>query len=112
MKRLSSSTSEFKNYAEEERYLQARKRVEKLKGFYGHFSTYLIINVFILGMIFFNLDKGENFWTFGHFSTALFWGIGVGFHALSVFGKGALFGKKWEERKIKEYMAKNERNWE
>jgi len=112
MKRLPSSTSEFKDYTQEERYIQARKRVEKLKGFYGHLASYIIVNIFILGLIFFNLEKGQSFWKFGHFSTAFFWGIGLAFHAFGVFGKGALFGKDWEERKIKEYMSRDERNWE
>ncbi len=113
MERLPSSrTSKFKDYTEEERYLQARKRVEKLKGFYGHFVSYIIVNIFILTMIFFNLDKEESFWQFGHFATAFFWGIGVAFHAAGVFGPNLLLGRNWEERKIKEYMSKNERNWE
>jgi hypothetical protein len=35
------------------------------------------------------------------------WGIGVGFHALGVFGPNLLFGKDWEDRKIKELMDKD-----
>ncbi|QHI39135.1 hypothetical protein IMCC3317_45360 [Kordia antarctica] len=114
MERLSSNktAANFKNYAEEERYIQAQKKVDKIKGFYGHFASYIIVNVFILTMIGLNLDNGESFWQFGHFSTAFFWGIGVAFHALGTFGSNFMFGKNWEERKIKEYMSKDERNWE
>ncbi|MBC8753850.1 2TM domain-containing protein [Kordia sp. YSTF-M3] len=111
MKKLPSS-SKFKDYAEEERYIYARKKVEKIKGFYIHFAVYIIINVFLLTIIALNMDEGDNFWEFGHFSTAFFWGIGIVFHAFGAFGSGVLFGKNWEERKIKKYMSKNERNWE
>jgi hypothetical protein len=113
MERLpSTKTSKFKNYSEEERYIQAKKRVDKLKGFYGHFTSYIIVNIFILSMIYFNIDNGESFWQFGHFSTAFFWGIGVAFHAFGVFGQNFILGPKWEERKMKQYMSKDERNWE
>lgn len=114
MERISSKniSSNFKNFAEEERYIQAQKKVDKLKGFYGHLASYIIVNIFILTMIALNLDKEESFWKFGHFSTAFFWGIGVAFHAFGVFGSNFLLGKEWEERKIKEYMSKNDRNWE
>ena len=114
MKRLASNktASNFKDYREEERYLQAQKKVDKLKGFYGHFISYVIVNVFILTMIVLNLDSGESFWQFGHFSTAFFWGIGVVFHAFGVFGSNLILGQKWEERKMKEYMSKENREWE
>lgn len=103
MKRLPSSKN-FKSYSEEELYLQARKKVEKIKGFYVHFAVYIVINIFLLAIIAVNLDKGENFWKFGHFSTAFFWGIGIVFHALGVFGADIIFGKDWEDRKIEEYI--------
>lgn len=105
MKRLPSSKS-FKNYSEEELYLQARKKVEKIKGFYVHFAVYIVINIFLLTIIAVNLDKDESFWKFGHFATVFFWGIGVVFHALGVFGPDIIFGKDWENRKIEEYMNK------
>jgi hypothetical protein len=34
----------------------------------------------------------------------LFWGIGIFFHWLSVFGFKNLLGTAWEEKKIKELM--------
>ena len=40
------------------------------------------------------------------------WGLGLASHAFSVFG----YGKSWEERKIEELMAKqqkiNQQKWE
>ncbi|MEM6721770.1 MAG: 2TM domain-containing protein [Bacteroidota bacterium] len=115
MERLPSNIdrSNFnKDYKKEEAYMRARKKVEKLKGFYGHFGSYVIVNVFILVLIAINLDEGESIWQFSHFSTAFFWGIGLAFHAASIFGPDFLLGRKWEERKIQEYMSNNRRNWE
>ncbi|WP_298424402.1 2TM domain-containing protein [uncultured Kordia sp.] len=105
MKRLPSSKN-FKNYTEEELYIQARKKVEKIKGFYIHFAVYIAVNIFLISIIAVNLDPGESIWQFGPFSTAIFWGIGVAFHGLGVFGTGLFFGKNWEERKIREYIDK------
>jgi TctA family transporter len=106
------SNSYNSDYTKEEAYMRARKKVESLKGFYGHLASYIIVNIFILALIGFNLDAGEPFFTFGHFSTPFFWGIGLAFHAMGVFGKDVILGRKWEERKIQEYMSDNRKNWE
>lgn len=93
---------------------RARKRVKSIAGFYKHLSVYLLINAFLLALKYFRLDPGETFFEFGTFSTAFFWGIGLGFHALGVFGTNAFFGSDWEERKIKEIMEREKRinKWE
>ena len=112
MERLPATANTYRDYSEEERYIQAKKHVEKIKGFYIHFAVYIIINIFLLIVIAANLDKGESFWQFGHFATAFFWGIGLVFHAMGVFLPDVVLGKKWEERKMREYMDRNERTWE
>ena len=106
-----------KEYLKEQQYLNAKKRVKEIKGFYSHFLIYLIINIFISGIIVFGLTYSgkssfsESFTNFGVYSTWLFWGIGVFFHWISVFGFKNLFGSAWEEKKIKELMKKDyERN--
>jgi hypothetical protein len=38
------------------------------------------------------------------------WGIGVFFHGLKVFNYMPFFGKDWEEKKIKEFMEKEEQS--
>lgn len=93
------------NYLEEERYIRAKKRVKQIQGFYWHLFWYLAVNIFILIMVY--RGSGENFFNFGTFSTAFFWGIGLAAHWASVFGRNLIFGKNWEERKIKEFMDKD-----
>ena len=94
------------DYKKEDAYIRAQKRLKQLKGFYWHAFWYLAVNIFIVGSIYRGADG--NIWNFGTFSTPIFWGIGLGFHALSVFGKNLFFSKSWEERKIDEYMKKEE----
>ena len=95
-------------FEEEERYLRAQKRVKEEKGFYNHLFWYVVVNIFIILSIVagYGWDFNQIF-TFNAYSTAVFWGIGLLFHAIGVFGKGIVFSKNWEERKIKEYMDKH-----
>lgn len=94
----------MRKFEKEDKYIEAQKRLKELKGFYHHLFWYLLVNMIIMIMVYINADDEYNFWNFGTFSTAFFWGIGLGFHAIGVFGKSVLFTQKWEERKIKEFM--------
>ncbi len=89
-------------YISEKRYERAKKKVDELKGFYIHFSIYLI---FVPVFIYLNVQSTSFPW-------ALFpifgWGMGVAGHAMEVFGYNPLLGKDWEQRKIKELMEKDD----
>jgi len=98
------------NYQEEERYYQARKRVNEIKGFYGNLVSYIVVNIFLLVL---NLVTSPNHLWF--YWPLLGWGIGVMFHGMKVFNYSPFLGKEWEERKIKEFMdkeKKNEQKWQ
>lgn len=97
-------------YQEEERYFKARKRVEEIKGFYGNLIAYILVNI---GLMVINLLTSPAYLWF--FWPMLGWGIGVVFHGLKVFNYMPFFGKDWEEKKIKEFMDKEEQSkntWE
>ncbi|WP_162127580.1 2TM domain-containing protein [Flavobacterium phycosphaerae] len=100
-------------HQDEIKYLEAAKRVKKIKGFYTHALVYVVINTaIILSKIDYHEDGSWSF-ELSHFSTALFWGIGLAAHGLSVFMPGMLLGKNWEEKKINELMEKEKNNkWE
>lgn len=100
------------DFNKEDAYLRAKKKFDKLKGFYWHLASYVVVNIFIIVMVTIRLDGDEPFWQFETFATAIFWGIGLTFHAMGVFGQDLLFGKSWEKRKIEEYMNKDKRSWE
>lgn len=95
------------NHIKEQKYIRAKKRVKAVKGFYTHFLVYILVNAFIL-MSKVLADGGwEIFWEWHSYNTPLFWGIGLAFHALKVFGMNFILGKEWEERKIKQLMDKD-----
>ncbi|WP_284651928.1 2TM domain-containing protein [Flavobacterium terrisoli] len=98
---------------DEIKYQEAAKRVKRIKGFYTHAIVYVVINIMI---IIAKMQFGDNgHWSFElrHFSTALFWGIGLIAHGMSVFMPGIILGKNWEDKKIKELMEKEKNNkWE
>ena len=90
---------------EKEKYYQAKKQVQEIKGFYAHLATFILVNTFLFILNF--MYSPYNWW----FYWPLFgWSIGLAFHALGVFGKNMFFGKDWEEKKIKEIMEKENRN--
>ena len=96
----------------EDRYIKAKRRVEKIKSFYIHAAWYVVINLFVLAMqAYHNYEDGEFIFDL-NFGMALMWGIGLGFHGLSVFGRSLFFNKQWEERKLKEFMEEDNRQQE
>lgn len=96
-------------YEKEEAYLRAQKKVKALVGFYWHLASYVIVNLFLIILI---VSNGGELFSFGTFATAFFWGIGLLFHFLGVYGPAFIFGKNWEQRKIKEIMDKEDKHWE
>ena len=95
-------------FQKDERYFAAQKRVKSIKGFYVHLTVYVFVNIFLSSQIYLNSEN--EFWRWESFSPALFWGIGLLAHGTSVFGTNLLFGKNWEERKIKEIMEKDKKS--
>jgi len=89
---------------EHDRYARAKRRVEEIRGFYRHLAAYIAVNLllFAINMV---ISPGA-LWFYW---VTIFWGIGVIFHALGVFAGGRVFGKEWEERKIREIMEHEER---
>ena len=97
------------NYTEQERYYQAKKRVEEISGFYVNLIAYIVFNVFFLIL---NLVTSPNELWF--YLPLVGWGVGVLFHGMKVFNYAPFLSKDWEERKIKELMDKENQtktNW-
>ena len=86
----------------EQRFQRAKERVKKIKEFHTHLAIYVI---FVLFFIYLNVNSGGFPW-------AIFpiggWGIGVLGHAADAFEYSIFFGKKWEQRKIKEILREEE----
>ena len=104
-----------KEFTQEQKYVLARKRVEKISKFYKHLATYIIVNIFLTAIfIVGDINDGdtfkEAFTDYHNYKIWLFWGIGIFFQALNTFGVRMFFKQDWEERKIKKYMEEQNNN--
>jgi len=95
------------DYNNEQKFIRARKKVKSIKGFYIHLMVYILVNAVILLSQALSDGGWRIFWHWQSYSTIIFWGIGLAFHAFGVFGMDFILGKDWEERKIKEFMDKD-----
>lgn len=101
-----------RDFTEQERFDRAKKRVNKIKGFYSHVLVYVVINIMIVIIKIQDLEPGESYFQYKNFFTLFFWGIGLAIHGLSVFLTDFILGKNWEERKIKKFMEEDRKHWE
>ena len=70
---------------------------------YTHAMVYVFVNIMLFVINFLTPGPWWFYWPL------IFWGIGLGAHALNVFGFGGRLGQDWEERKTRELMDKEER---
>lgn len=94
---------------ENSRYVRAAERVKKLKEFYQNLVSYCLVIPFL---IYINLTFSPQFHWF--WFPMFGWGIGLVFHGLEAYNYNMIFGRGWEERKIKEIMEEENkfRNYE
>jgi hypothetical protein len=96
-----TETTETYDNKYNDRYFDAKKKVENIKGFYGNFISFIVVNIFlfIINIIY----SPEHLWFFW---SLIWWGLGVVIHGLKVFDAFPVFAKGWQEKKIKELMDK------
>ena len=87
------------NYQDQERYLKAQKKAYEIKMFYENLFSYIGVNIIL---IIINLLTSPQYLWF--FWPLMGWGIGVIFHAISVFNYLPFLSKDWEERKLKVFI--------
>ncbi|MEN8798882.1 MAG: 2TM domain-containing protein [Flavobacteriaceae bacterium] len=89
-------------YIEDKRYQKAKEKVEAIKGFYGNLLAYCIVIPFLAWLN----------WRTTSFPWVVFpmlgWGLGVLLHGMEVYGYNPLWGKRWEERKLRELMEQED----
>ena len=94
------------NFDKEEAYIRAKKKFDKLKGFYWHLAAYVVVNMFLIISVTTQLDENESFWQFETFATAIFWGIGLTFHAMGVLGRIYYLEEVGKKEKLKSSWIK------
>lgn len=84
----------------QQRYQAAQERVNELRGFYSHLTTYILVN---LGLLALNYYSNQFAYPWALFPL-LGWGIGITSHALKTYRINIFLGKDWEERKLQQFM--------
>ncbi|ADF52755.1 MAG: histidine kinase [Zunongwangia sp.] len=94
----------------EEKYIEARRKVQKIKDFYTHLMVFIVVNLLLFGINWYTIDLSYPWFLWVFFG----WGIGLAFDYLKAFDKNPMFSKDWEERKINEYMNEehDQHRWE
>ena len=90
-------------------YDEARARANKKIGFYKHLKVYVFVNVL---MAILHASTGQDG---GWLATPFFWGIGLFFHYVRVFGlpgTGGLYSEDWEKRIYEEELEQLQREEE
>jgi hypothetical protein len=92
------------NEVNEDIYKKAKKKVKIIRGFYIHLGVFILVNSIVLIVISMIESDVELFWEYYPIAG---WGIGLAFHYFIVFGFDYVFGKNWEEKKIREILNKD-----
>ncbi len=82
-------------------YQNARRKVRRIKGFLNHLFSYLIVNLILFIANY--LNNPDDLWVIW---AVVIWGMFVLMHFFRVFITPGFLGREWEDRKIKDYMAK------
>lgn len=85
---------------DQDKYLRAKAHVASLKGFYIHLTVFIAV---MSGLVAVDYANGTSWWVQWPF---IGWGIGLLAHAYNIFSAKEKPEDGWEERKIKETMAK------
>ncbi len=80
---------------------KAIEEVKELKGFYMHIAVFLLIIPFLIGLNLLTSPQYHWFWW-----PIMGWGIGLGAHAIAVFGGSGLFGAEWEKKQIEKRLGR------
>ncbi len=89
----------------ENKYLRAKQKVADIKKFYTGLLTYVVF-ISLLAALNYYTNEWANPW----FLWAAFgWGIAIVIHAFKAFEWLPFMGRNWEDKKIKEYMDKDDK---
>jgi hypothetical protein len=78
---------------QDDRYQEAKRRVEAKKGFYVHAFFFVVLNAIFLAVL-----GWEFLWA------TVFWGVALVLHGASVFFRGNDWVKRWEQRAIQKEL--------
>lgn len=104
----------MENKGSTDKFLRAKERVSKIKGFYRHIGVFVLFNIPLvlfedrMAAAIFGERVASNPKAMEWVDWHLFiWGAILVIHALLVFGRIPAWIKKWEDRQIAKYMKRN-----
>ena len=88
----------------------ARYRVHKMKRFYIHLFIYIVGVLLYVAKTYYGAPF--NFWPIRHINCFFMWvwTFIIAVQGLKLFFREKVFGTDWEQRKIKEYLNKDQQN--
>ena len=93
---------------EEQKLLNAKKRLRRLKLFYIHFVGYLIVVALLVYNLYIVEGVYKNDIISLNLSVLVLWTMAIIIHAWKVFKEKTVFRKSWEDKKIASYLEKDE----
>ncbi|WP_454766083.1 sensor histidine kinase [Cupriavidus campinensis] len=93
----------WRSAADQRAYDDARRRVRALRGFYMHAMLYVAVNAILIAVNL--LTAPPRPWAGAPMAG---WGMALAAHGILVWSRVGLLGRRWEERKIAEYMARDQ----
>jgi uncharacterized membrane protein (DUF485 family) len=97
------------NKDQDNRFINAKNKVQKIKIFYLHLVLYFIVvalisyNFYIIEGPYTSIITGLNV------SVLVLWTVFISIHAWSVFKGRLFFTKRWEDRKTEEFLKEKEK---
>lgn len=94
----------METFERENKYIRAKHQVSLIKKFYTSLISYVVFIAALAG-----LNYYVNEFRLPWFLWAAFgWGIGLFFQSMKAFRWFSLFGKNWEEKKLKRFMEEED----
>lgn len=95
----------MENFENDNSYQKAKEQVSEIRAFYTTLISYAIV-ISLLAAVNYYFDGWEYPWFLW---PAFGWGIGLYFQASSAYRWNLFMGRDWEERKIREFMEREQR---
>lgn len=94
----------MENFEQQSRYLKAKEQVAEIKKFYGSLFSYIVV-IGAIAAVNYYVNEWSHPWFLW---AAAGWGIGLIFRAAKAFNWNPVITRDWEERKIKEFMERDQ----
>lgn len=97
----------------QEQFLKAKKKVHNIKVFYIHLVGYLIVVALLLYNLYIMAGPHKEFFFWFDIIILAAWSVFILVHGWHVFKGRIVFKKSWEERKMEEFINKEDtKRWE